>query len=212
MANIQLGFYFDQTRCMACNACSVACKDWNQINPGLVNWRSQFTHEMSTGFYPFSMSCNHCEAPACMSVCSYGAISKSEEGVVTVDRNKCQNLRACVSACPFAVPKFADAKQEPNAILGWQIQHPMQKCTMCADRLDKGDKPACVKACVARALDFGSMDMLKNKYPSAVQLNEVDFPYMYHIKGAANTGPSMLVKKRPANSVRIRKSAVYTGK
>lgn len=196
---------------MACNACSVACKDWNQLNPGLVSWRSQYTYETEKGFFPFSMGCNHCEDPACVKVCSYEAITKNEEGLVIVDRNKCRDLRSCASACPFAVPKFADDKQEPHAILGWQIQHPMQKCTLCKDRLDEGDKPACVKACVARALDFGSMEMLRDRYTGAVQLNEQQFPYMYKLKGAADTGPSILIKKRPDNGITIHASTVYTG-
>ena len=25
---MQIGFYFDQTRCTGCGACQVACKDW----------------------------------------------------------------------------------------------------------------------------------------------------------------------------------------
>ena len=41
---IQYAFYFDQTRCMSCNSCTVACKDWNQVEPGPVAWRKQFTY------------------------------------------------------------------------------------------------------------------------------------------------------------------------
>jgi anaerobic dimethyl sulfoxide reductase subunit B (iron-sulfur subunit) len=40
---MQYGFYFDQTRCVGCNTCSVSCKDFNQINPGHVRWR---THKL----------------------------------------------------------------------------------------------------------------------------------------------------------------------
>ena len=31
---MQIGFYFDQTRCTGCSACRVACKDWNDIPAG----------------------------------------------------------------------------------------------------------------------------------------------------------------------------------
>lgn len=192
---VQLGFYFDQTRCMSCNACTVACKDWNQVNPGPVAWRKQFTYELNGKFFPFAMGCNHCAEPACMNACTVGAISKSEDGIVTVDRNKCQNLQACISACPFAKPQIAGDKQEPNAIIGWTIQHPMQKCTMCKDRLDKGEKPACVQACVGRALDFGNMDDLRAKYTDAVQLTPDEFSYVY-VNNKNDTKPSILVKKR----------------
>jgi anaerobic dimethyl sulfoxide reductase subunit B (iron-sulfur subunit) len=148
-----------------------------------------------------------------MQVCPHQAISKSEEGIVTVNRAKCKRALACLSACPFSTPKFADDKQEPNALIGWQVQHPMQKCTMCINRLDKGDKPTCVKACVARALDFGSLDTLFNRYPTAVQLNETDFPYAYKLKGGANTKPSFLVKRKISAALGIHKarSSVYRG-
>ena len=33
---MQLGFYFDQTRCTGCDACVVACKDWKDIPAGSV--------------------------------------------------------------------------------------------------------------------------------------------------------------------------------
>ena len=35
----QIGFYFDQTRCIGCHTCSVACKDWHNIEAGSINWR-----------------------------------------------------------------------------------------------------------------------------------------------------------------------------
>jgi anaerobic dimethyl sulfoxide reductase subunit B (iron-sulfur subunit) len=34
---MQVGFYFDQTRCIGCNACRVACKDWHDIAAGPEN-------------------------------------------------------------------------------------------------------------------------------------------------------------------------------
>ena len=30
----QYGFMFDMNRCYACQACSIACKDWHGIEPG----------------------------------------------------------------------------------------------------------------------------------------------------------------------------------
>ncbi len=32
----QLGLYFDQTRCTGCYTCVVACKDWYDLESGLV--------------------------------------------------------------------------------------------------------------------------------------------------------------------------------
>lgn len=191
----QYAFYFDQTRCMSCNSCTVACKDWNQVEPGPVAWRKQFTYEKDGGFFPLSMGCNHCEEPACKTACSQNAITKDENGIVYVDRDICVGLQLCIQACPFAKPQIATDKQEPNRMYGWQIAHPMQKCDMCKDRLNTGEKPACVASCVGRALDFGTKDYILSKYTGAVQLNPNDFPYAY-VNNQDDTKPSFYVKRK----------------
>ena len=74
----QYGFLFDMNRCYACQACSIACKDWNDIEPGAEK------------------------------ACPNGAIYKeSEFGAVLVDQDKCQGCRTCYEACPYGSPKFA---------------------------------------------------------------------------------------------------------
>ena len=42
---MQLGFYFDQSRCSNCLTCVVACKDWHDIPAGPVSWRRVVTLE-----------------------------------------------------------------------------------------------------------------------------------------------------------------------
>ena len=41
----QMGFYFDRTRCTGCYTCTVACKDWHDINAGPANWIRLLTIE-----------------------------------------------------------------------------------------------------------------------------------------------------------------------
>ena len=57
---VQWGFYFDQTRCVGCKACMLACKNWNDerrgdynlnkdsMNPG-ENWWENGTYTVKTG-------------------------------------------------------------------------------------------------------------------------------------------------------------------
>lgn len=40
----------------------------------------------------------------------------------------------------------------------------MTKCNFCQDLLAEGQNPACVDACVMRAIEFGEVDELRAKY------------------------------------------------
>lgn len=197
---MQYGFYFDQTRCIGCNACTIACKDYNQVNPGLVRWRKQQGYEFTDGtlpvFHNLSMACNHCAEPACKTACPFNAIVKDVKGRVIIDRKRCQNSRACITACPFAAPQIADNIQEPQKKEAWAISHPAQKCTFCFERVDDGEAPVCVSACVGRALDYGDIDDLEKRHPDAVRLNPTDFPYAYSEGNTRETYPSFLIRKR----------------
>ncbi len=114
----QLGFYFDQTRCIGCETCVVACKDWNDVPAGPATWRRISTLEK--GKYPtpevahFNTACYHCLEPSCVSVCPAGAITKREgDGIVIVDRGKCQEAGRCGIISPEAVgPTFLYSEAE----------------------------------------------------------------------------------------------------
>ncbi|MCI8514543.1 MAG: 4Fe-4S dicluster domain-containing protein, partial [Lachnospiraceae bacterium] len=150
-----LGFYFDMTRCIGCRACQVACKDKNNLEVGAI-FRNAKTYE--TGSFPdvnafsFSTSCNHCENPACVTVCPIGAMYKAEDGTVICDQELCDGCQACVEICPYQVPQFIEATGKVN------------KCDACAYLRAKGENPACVDACPNRALDFGDVAELESKY------------------------------------------------
>ena len=199
---MQLGFYFDQSRCIGCNTCVAACRDWNRLNPGPVRYRNVSQTEVGSypkaAVYNLSLSCNHCENPACVPACPAEAIYKREkDGVVLIDRDKCAGIGDCITACPFRQPQMADDRQEPVAEKSWQYEHPVQKCTFCWDRLENNQSPSCVAGCPARALDFGDMAELKKRYPGAVQAS-AKVPGVPDPKG---TGPSLLIKVKPATPV-----------
>ncbi|RPI20928.1 MAG: 4Fe-4S ferredoxin, partial [Chloroflexota bacterium] len=82
----QFAFYFDSRACSGCKTCQVACKDRHNLPTGVL-WRR--VYEVSGGSwtqmgsawlpgvfaYHLSLSCNHCENPACLQGCPSRAIS-----------------------------------------------------------------------------------------------------------------------------------------
>ena len=159
---MQMAFYFDQSRCVGCHACSIACKDWHDIKAGPLHLRRVTSREWGT--YPMvhlsylSISCNHCENPACVKACPAHAITKREEdGIVVVHKGKCLGNdncdMLCKKACPYSVPQFGD-----------EVNAKMQMCTLCLDRLVEHKKPICVEACPMRALEVGPIEELKANY------------------------------------------------
>ena len=152
-------FSFDGTRCTGCKTCEMACKDYKDLDLG-VAYRK--VYEVTSGetvrdangcftstctSYPLSLSCNHCDDPACTKVCPTGAMHKdAETGLVSVDADKCVGCGYCHMACPYNAPKVDRSK-------GHSV-----KCDGCAERVAAGEKPVCVEACPARALDFGTVE------------------------------------------------------
>ena len=162
----QLAFYFNASICTDCKACQIACKDKNNLPLGIM-WRRVFQYEGGSWIqngktlipnnvfsYSVSTSCQHCANPACRDVCPTGAISKRADGIVLIDKDKCIGCRYCQWACPYGAPVFNEEIKV------------MTKCTFCQDNLAAGINPACVNACVMRALDFGELTDLRAKYGS----------------------------------------------
>ena len=188
---MQIGFYFDQTRCTGCSACLVACKDWHDLPAGPANWmRLLYTEK---GKFPnvfvgyLVVPCYQCLDPTCIPACPARAISKrDEDGIVVVDGTACLGNQECdvkcLKACPYDVPQFGP---EPGA--------KMCKCNFCLDRWLENKLPVCVEACPTRALDGGPLDELKVKYSDIREAQ--GFVY------SNRTKPAVVLKpKRPKTS------------
>jgi formate dehydrogenase iron-sulfur subunit len=149
--------------------------------------------------YLFTMRrCLHCLEPACASACPTTALEGQPDGPVTYDANKCIGCRYCIWACPWGVPTAEWDSLTPK----------IQKCTHCADRssqplpvafngqalTDEENKryreqivvPACVKACPADCLRFGTRDEMLHEAHSRIG----DHPekYVDHIYGEKEAG------------------------
>ena len=175
-----LGFYFDQTRWIGCKACQVACKDKNRLDVG-ANFREIKDFEVgefpSVKTYSLTLSCQHCNNPACVEACPVGAMYKANDGTVLHDASLCVGCKACINACPYDAPAYIDSKK----IVG--------KCDACAAIRAAGGKPACVAACPMRALDFGDLDELKAKYGSNLVSELPCLP-------SSDTEPNLVIKAK----------------
>ena len=157
-------FSFDGTRCTGCKTCEMACKDYKDLDLG-VAYRK--VYEVTSGetvrdangcftstctSYPLSLSCNHCDDPACTKVCPTGAMHKdAETGLVSVDADKCVGCGYCHMACPYNAPKVDRSK-------GHSV-----KCDGCADRVAEGRLPSCVHHCQAGIMYYGTLEELSAK-------------------------------------------------
>jgi len=149
--------------------------------------------------YLFTMRrCLHCLEPACASACPTTALQRRADGPVIYDSGQCIGCRYCIWACPWGVPTAEWDSLAPK----------IQKCTHCADRSDqpvplsrngqalseeeskqyRNDivTPACVKACPADCLRFGTRDDLLKEAHNRISTQPDR--YVDHIYGEKEAG------------------------
>lgn len=162
----QYAFAFELNKCSGCRTCQVLCKETYDLpldnlyrrvynyqgGEWTINEAGTYVPQNMFGYF-ISLACNHCETPVCVASCPTGAMQKDEEtGIVWTDKEVCIGCRSCETACPYNAPTFNEAENF------------MMKCDMCKEQVEGGNKPLCVTGCRDRALDFGTLDELRDKY------------------------------------------------
>ena len=186
----QYGFYVDTKKCVGCKTCQIACKDKNDLEPGILfrrvyeygggSWQETADgawHQNVFSYY-ISLGCNHCVDPACIKVCPSGAARKDERfGTTFIDPKVCIGCQSCVMACPYGAPRFDKSK-------GYSVV-----CNGCTDLVARGKSPACVAACPQRALEFGKIRELRAIHGQCADIAPLPSPKL--------TQPSLTLKKNP---------------
>ena len=145
---MQYGFVIDQTACIGCHACTVACKTEHDVPLGVDRTWVKY---IETGTWPdtrrsFSvMRCNHCTDAPCVSICPTGALFRREDGIVDFDTSLCIGCKSCMQACPYDALYI-----DPN-------DGTAQKCNYCVHRVEVGLEPACVVVCPEGAIISGDV-------------------------------------------------------
>jgi DMSO reductase iron-sulfur subunit len=158
---VQNTIVLDLDRCIGCFSCVVACKQENNIQLGAY-WNKVLTIGPNGKFpdvemYFLPVLCQHCEDPQCVKNCPTGASQKRDDGIVLIDKEKCIGCQYCAMACPYGVRYFNEE------------QGVVEKCTLCAHLVEKGQEPACVKNCAAKARIFGDANDPNGKVAQALE-------------------------------------------
>jgi Fe-S-cluster-containing dehydrogenase component/formate-dependent nitrite reductase membrane component NrfD len=146
---LKYGFVIDQSSCIGCHACTVACKTEHDVPLGVDRTWVKYVEK---GAWPdtkrfFSvMRCNHCEDAPCVSICPTRALHTRDDGIVDFDTDICIGCKSCMQACPY------------DALYIDPQENTAQKCNYCAHRVEVGLQPACVVVCPEQAIIAGDLD------------------------------------------------------
>ncbi len=185
------GILVDTTRCIGCRSCEKACAEAHGLPVPDIDDFSIFAEKRNTDAHHLEVinrfktdkgdvyvkkQCMHCNQPACVSACPVKAMEKHDEGAVTWSDN-CIGCRYCMTSCPYDIPKF-----EHTAF------PKLYKCDMCYTRTEKGLEPACVAACPAYAITFGTRREMIDEANRRIYSDEKS--YYHHIFGEHEAGGS----------------------
>ena len=152
-------------RCTACRSCELACAVEHSVSKDLVGAiaempppASRVSVEAGPGFAA-PLQCRQCADAPCVAVCPSRALHRGDpDSPVRLDQELCVGCRGCVLACPFGVIRMD------------KFSHTIIKCDQCAERLERGERPACVSACPVQALEFKSLDDVTRQKKNAYLL------------------------------------------
>ncbi|MDH3329168.1 MAG: 4Fe-4S dicluster domain-containing protein [Desulfobulbaceae bacterium] len=138
--------------------------------------------------------CNHCDKPPCVRACPTKATFKAANGIVAMDYHRCIGCRFCMAACPYGARSFnwRDPREgldmnKLNREFPTRMRGVVEKCNFCADRLGRGQQPACVEATGStKAMVFGDLNDPNSEIRQVLKEN-----YTIQRKPSLGTSPSV---------------------
>lgn len=189
MANNGKSFLIDTTKCIACRACQVACKQWNGLAPeekvptnrGTYENPPDLSHtqrclllfkevERPDGTLAWNFlrhSCRHCLDAPCKQQAEHPdsiTIDEQTGAVLYQEGTKNESYARMRKACPRGIPR-----RGPDGRL--------YKCVMCVDRVHNGELPACAKVCPSGAIQFGDRQKILDAAEARLAALRPDHPH-----------------------------------
>ena len=201
----QWAMVIDQSKCIGCGYCTLACQAHNDINPA-IQWNRVNEVGMIAGKHVYlPRPCLHCEKAPCVEVCPVQATYAREDGIVMMDYDRCIGCRYCEVACPYqarsfnwrtfdgvnpVVPEWGqpEIERRPRGVV--------EKCSFCYQRIDRGlalgltpgvdadATPACVVICPVGARVFGDLND-----PQSIVSQWLGNNSSYRLREELGTGP-----------------------
>jgi len=135
---------FHSEKCVACNACVIACIDQNDTmtDKGETPNRKFLVYEKWSMEDAAKVACLHCTSPKCIGACPNGCLKRDEEtSFIVFDDENCIGCAACVNACPFG-----SIHLNPN--------NKIRKCDGCSELVKNGRVPVCIPVCPTKAIEL----------------------------------------------------------
>tara|TARA_R110001583_G_scaffold11264_5_gene51253 strand:- start:2886 stop:3866 length:981 start_codon:yes stop_codon:yes gene_type:complete len=176
MPNRKFVMVVDLARCKNALKCQSSCNK-NHYITGDNAWIKVYKMQESTDTAPYWMptTCQHCDKPACVTVCPVDATFKRKDGLVLIDNERCIGCRFCMAACPYSTRVFnwsepnqgeitVNMEGMPNANHEYaspeyagmpSVKGTVDKCDFCPHMIKHDELPHCVSACPNNVFYFG---------------------------------------------------------
>ncbi|PHS54646.1 MAG: hydrogenase [Lutibacter sp.] len=174
MPNRKFVMVVDLAKCKNALKCQQACNKSHYIT-GDNAWLKIYKMQESKETAPYWMPtlCQHCDKPACVTVCPVDATFKRKDGLVLIDNERCIGCRFCMAACPYSTRVFNWSEPDQGEItmtmdMGEEPIHSspehaglpsvkgtVDKCDFCPHAIQENELPHCVTACPNGVFYFG---------------------------------------------------------
>lgn len=173
MPNRKFVMVVDLARCKNALKCQNSCNK-NHYITGDNAWIKVYKMQEAKDTAPYWMptTCQHCDKPACVTVCPVDATFKRKDGLVLIDNQRCIGCRFCMAACPYSIRVFNWNEPDQGEITTNMdmanheyyspeyagmpsLKGTVDKCDFCPHMIKNNQLPHCVSACPNNVFYFG---------------------------------------------------------